>query len=236
WLSGGGRGGAPPRVPRFFGRTHTPPPADSSTPQPRQHIPSKAGRAALINHVMTGVLGLCLVITCVPLFLILAFVTIKGASGLSWDFFTKLPSEGGLANAILGSGMIVGLATLVAVPLGIAGAIYLSEYRTGRLVPVVRFFSELLTGVPSVIIGTFVYALVLWLRQHDFVEQQFSGWAAALALSIMMLPIVMRASEEALKLVPQTLRNASHALGAHHWQTVMRVCVPAALPAIITGT
>jgi phosphate transport system permease protein len=231
-----GRRRGPSLVARLFGRTHKPAPADSSTPQPRQHIPSKAGRAAVINHVMTGVLGLCLVITCVPLFLILAFVAIKGASGLSWDFFTKLPSEGGLANAILGSGMIVGLATLVAVPLGIAGAIYPSEYRTGRLVPVVRFFSELLTGVPSVIIGTFVYALVLWLRQHDFVEQQFSGWAAALALSIMMLPIVMRASEEALNLVPQTLRNASHALGAHHWQTVMRVCVPAALPAIITGT
>jgi phosphate transport system permease protein len=209
---------------------------ESALRAPRSALPPYAGRARIINHVMTVVLGLCLGITCVPLFLILGFVTVKGVSGLSWDFFTKLPREGGLANAILGSGMIVGLATVVAVPLGIAGAIYLSEYRTSRLAPIVRFFSELLTGVPSIIIGTFVYALVLWLRQHDLVEQQFSGWAAALALSILMLPIVLRASEEALKLVPQTLRNASHALGAHHWQTVLYVCLPAALPAILTGT
>jgi phosphate transport system permease protein len=101
----------------------------------------------------------------------------------------------------------------------------------------VRFFGELLNGVPSIVVGTFVYALVRWIIQAHYLapRYQFSGWAGAFALFCMMLPIVMRASEEALKLVPQTLRNASHALGAHHWQTVLRVSVPAALPAIITG-
>jgi phosphate transport system permease protein len=214
---------------------------DTAAKPPRPPLPSNARRAAVVNHVMTGVLGFCLVITCVPLFLILGYITIRGASGLSWDFFTQLPKPdggGGLSNAIAGSAMIVGLSTLFAVPVGILGAIFLAEYRAHRLAPTVRFFGELLTGVPSIIIGTFVYALVRWLIDHDYLRprNQFSGWAGVLALSIMMLPIVMRATEEALKLVPQALRNASHALGAYHWQTVMRVCVPAALPAIITGT
>ena len=101
----------------------------------------------------------------------------------------------------------------------------------------IRFFGELLVGVPSIIVGTFVYAFVRLLISLQWLSPkgQFSGWAGVFALSIMMLPIVMRASEESLKLVPQALRNASHALGAHHWQTILRVSVPAALPAIITG-
>jgi len=198
--------------------------------------------AAFVNHVMTGVLGLCLVITCVPLFLILGYITYRGAGSLSWDFFVNLPKPqgetgGGLANAIAGSGILVGLATLLALPIGLLAAIYMSEYRTSRLAPVVRFFGELLGGVPSIVVGTFVYALVRLFIHAGLLRprEQFSAWAGAFALAIMMIPILMRASEEALKLVPQTLRNASYALGAHQWQTVLRVIVPAALPAIITG-
>ena len=199
-------------------------------------------RAGLVNHIMTGVLGLCLVVTCVPLFLILGYIAYRGAGSLSWAFFTQLPrpqgeSGGGLANAIAGSGILVGLATLLALPIGLLAAIFLSEYRTSRVAPVVRFFGELLGGVPSIVIGTFVYAFVRLFIQAGLLRprEQFSGWAGAFALAIMMVPIVMRASEEALKLVPSTLRNASYALGAHQWQTVLRVIVPAALPAIITG-
>jgi phosphate transport system permease protein len=197
----------------------------------------------LVNHLMTGVLALCLVLTCIPLFLILGYVAYRGFGSVSWDFFTKLPrpqgeSGGGLAHAVAGSGILVGLATLLALPIGLLSAIFLSEYRTSRAAPAVRFFGELLGGVPSIVVGTFVYAFVRWLIQFGLLRprEQFSGWAGAFALAVMMIPILMRASEESLKLVPQALRNASHALGAHHWQTVLRVIVPAALPAIITGT
>jgi phosphate transport system permease protein len=195
-----------------------------------------------VNYLMIGVLAFCLVLTCVPLFLILGYITYRGAGALSWDFFVQLPrpqgeTGGGLANAIAGSGILVGLATLLAVPVGLLAAIFLSEYRTSRAAPVVRFFGELLGGVPSIVVGTFVYAFVRLLIQVGTVgrREQFSGWAGAFALAVMMLPILLRAGEEALKMVPQTLRNASYALGAHRWQTVLRVTVPAALPAIITG-
>jgi phosphate transport system permease protein len=216
----------------------------------RQTLPSNARGAGLMDKIMTGLLGLCLVITCIPLFLILGYIVYKGFGSLNLDFFiedhlpytTKLPlgpenKPGGLRNALLGSGMIVGLATLFAVPLGLLAAIYLAEYRTSRIVPTVRFFGELLNGVPSIVVGTFVYALVRYCIEMHWLppDRQFSAIAGALALAIMMIPIVMRSSEEALRLVPQALRNASHALGAHHWQTVIRVSVPAALPAIITG-
>jgi phosphate transport system permease protein len=124
--------------------------------------------------------------------------------------------------------MLVGLATLFAVPLALLAGIYLGEYPTGRLVPAVRFVGELLGGVPSIIIGIFGYALLV-------APWGFSGWAGAFALGVMMVPIVMRATEEALKLVPHSLRDASYALGAATWQTILRVTVPAALPTIITG-
>ncbi len=191
----------------------------------------KAGR---INHVMTVALGLCLVLTVGPLFLILGHLIYHGVGALNLEFFMNLPAPvgqagGGLANALYGSFLLVGLATLLAVPLGVLAAIYLSEYRSDRLAPCVRFIGELLMGVPSIVIGIFAYNLVVAPMGH------FSGWAGAFALAVMMIPIVMRASEEALKLVPRTIRDASYALGASRYQTVVRVIVPAALPAIITG-
>jgi phosphate transport system permease protein len=222
----------------------------ASSPPRREPLPSNAGRAGLMNHLMTGVLGLCLVLACIPLFLILGYIVFRGVGSLSFAFFVEDPAPynptlalgpdnhpGGLRNALIGSGLIVGLATLFAIPLGLLAAIYLAEYRSNWVAPTVRFFGELLNGVPSIVVGTFVYALVRLLIQWGWLPagHQFSAFAGAFALAIMMIPIVMRASEEALKLVPQTLRNASHALGAHHWQTVVRVSVPAALPAIITG-
>jgi phosphate transport system permease protein len=184
-----------------------------------------------VNALMTGVLGLCLAITLVPLFHILGYITYRGIGSVNLAFFTNLPLDqpAGLGNALAGSALIVGLATLWAVPIGILGAIYLAEYRSSRWTPVIRFLGELLAGVPSVIIGLFVYALIC--RP----SQDFPGWAGSFALGVMMIPSVMRASEESLRLVPGSLRNASYALGATHAQSVIRVIVPAALPAIITG-
>jgi phosphate transport system permease protein len=190
--------------------------------------------ARSMNHVMTGALGLCLVATVGPLFLILAHLLVNGVSALNVDFFLRLPAPvgqtgSGLANALVGSALLVGLATAMAVPVGILAAVYLAEHRSRYLGPAVRFVGELLSGVPSIVIGIFAYHLVVRPMGH------FSGWAGAFALAVIMLPIVMRATEEALKLVPRAIRNASHALGASHAQTILRVVLPAARPAIITA-
>jgi phosphate transport system permease protein len=182
-----------------------------------------------------GVLGFCQIITTVPLFLILGYLLYRGATSLTWDFFTKLPAPvgqtgGGMANAFVGSALMIGLATAFSVPIALLTAIYLAEYRSGRLGATVRFIGEMLGSVPSIVIGIFGYYAIVRLVTHDF-----SGLAGGFALGIMMLPIVIRASEEALKLVPTSLRHASYALGASQLQTVVRVTVPAALPAIVTA-
>jgi phosphate transport system permease protein len=191
---------------------------------------------AVLTVVATmGVLGFFQTVTTVPLFLIVGYLLYRGATALSWDFFTKLPAPvgqtgGGMANAFYGSALMIGLATAFSVPIGLLTAIYLAEYRSGRLGAVVRFVAEMLGSVPSIVIGIFGYYAVV-----KPVTNNFSGLAGGFALGVMMLPIVIRASEEALKLVPTSLRHASYALGASQWQTVLRVTVPAALPAIITA-
>jgi phosphate transport system permease protein len=195
---------------------------------------SSSTRSQWVDRIMTAVLGSFFLTTVLPLFFILGYLIYQGVSSLNLAFFVNLPAPvgqtgGGMANAIVGSLLLVGLATLFAVPVGLLAAIYLAEYRSDRLGPVVRFVGELLGGVPSIVIGIFAYTLVVKPLGH------FSGWAGSFALGVMMVPVMMRASEEALKLVPQTLRQASYALGASHWQTVLRVTVPAALPAIITA-
>jgi phosphate transport system permease protein len=196
--------------------------------------------AKRVNVLMTGVLGACLVVTCLPLFLILGYLVYRGVGGLSLELFTldAIDDNRGLRNAFVGSFIIVGLASVIAIPVGLFAAIFLAEYRTRAFGSAVRFVGELLAGVPSIVVGVFVFGLVHFLiKDLHWLENkaQYSGWAGIAALAIMMVPIVLRSSEESLKLVPQTLRNASHALGAFHWQTVLRVSVPAATTAIITG-
>ncbi len=207
-------------------------------PDPMMPVAAKSpvdnNSARVVDKVMTVVMGLCLYVTIGFLFLILGYLVVRGAGSFDLAFFTNLPAPvgekgGGLANAFVGSLVLVSLATLFAVPVGLLAAIYLAEYRSDRLGPVVRFIGELLGGVPSIIIGLFAYNLVVVPMGH------FSGWAGAFALGVMMIPIVMRATEESLRLVPGTLRQASFALGANHAQTIIRVIVPAALPAIITA-
>jgi phosphate transport system permease protein len=220
---------------------HTVPQPTTATEPAARPLVSNSHGAQRTDRIMTGVLTSSVILTVGPLFFILGYLLYKGVGSLSWSFFTELPVPigepgGGMANALYGSGMLVGLATLFAVPVGLLAAIYLAEYKNGRLAHAVRFIGELLGGVPSIVIGIFGYSLiVLPLQSATGGEVTFCGWAGAFALAVMMIPIVMRASEEALKLVPKPLRHASTALGATDWQTIVRITVPAALPAIITA-
>jgi phosphate transport system permease protein len=141
---------------------------------------------------------------------------------------------------MIGSLMVVGLATVLAEPLGLLAAVYLAEARRSRLAAAIRFVTELLGGVPSIVIGVFIFSILVvpsyqFARGPDAQPLGFSGYAGAVALAVMMIPIVVRSAEESMKLVPDTIRHASYALGANRMQTVLRVTLPAALPAIVTG-
>ncbi|MGF1491584.1 MAG: phosphate ABC transporter permease PstA [Microcoleaceae cyanobacterium] len=188
----------------------------------------------IFDIVMTGLSGACIVITLIPLFAVLLYVLFKGASQLGLDLFTKLPpaagqTEGGIASAILGTIMVVAIATLIAVPFGVLGAIFLSEFGRGKIVESIRFATNVLSGVPSIIAGVFVYSLVV------LAVGQFSVMAGAIALAVLMLPTIVRTTDEALNIVPQPIRSASVGLGASNYQTALQVVLPAALPAILTG-
>jgi len=165
---------------------------------------------------------------------IVIWVAINGAGALSWDFLTLPPYrlvQGGIYPQMIGSIYLVALSTLFAAPLGIASAIYLSEYAPNNVITqTVRFFTESLAGIPSIVIGLFGLEFLV----YDL-HLKTSLLAGALSLSIMMLPWTIRASEEAIKVVPRDFREASLALGATKWQTILRVVIPAALPGIITG-
>ncbi|MFO0851747.1 MAG: phosphate ABC transporter permease subunit PstC [Gemmataceae bacterium] len=225
----GPKGGAGPA--RVGDDLPPPPPAD-----PRQQGRARS-RALWADRLMTGVLAGCQLLTVVPLFLILGFIGYRGASEVDWRFFTELPPPrgNGLGNAVLGSLMLVGMAAAFAVPVGILTAVYLSENSRTWLGRPVRFVADLLGGVPSIVVGVFGYAMLVYPFWAPGQRWGFSAWAGAFALGVMMLPTVIRSAEEAMKLVPRGLREASYALGAGQRQTVLRVIVPAALPAILTG-
>jgi phosphate transport system permease protein len=178
--------------------------------------------------------ALSVLIALVPLAFILFFVVTRGTEALNWDFFTQLPKPvgepgGGMANAIVGTLMLSGLGAMFAIPIGIISGVYMSEYAGGRFAAAVRFAADTLNGVPSIVIGVFVYGIVvLQLRQ-------FSMLAGSVALGIMMIPIIARNTEELLRLVPQTLREGALALGATRARATFTVVLPAALPGIITG-
>ena len=194
---------------------------------------SQASRRALSNLVV-GLCGLAVVLALVPLALIFIYVIKQGFSSLSWDFFTRMPkpvgeSGGGMANAMLGTLFLIGLASVVAIPVGMIAGVYLSEYRGGRFASLVRFTADVLNGVPSIVIGIFAYGLAV-LPVH-----RFSALAGGLALGFMMIPIITRTTEELLNLVPATLREGALALGATRARAAFGVMVPAALPGIMTG-
>jgi len=170
----------------------------------------------------------------VPLAFVLFFVISQGVQSLNLDFFTHNPRPvgepgGGMANAIVGTLILTGLAATMAVPIGILSGVYLSEYRGSRLASAVRFAADTLNGVPSIVIGVFAYAVVVLPLRH------FSTLAGGFALGVMMIPIITRTTEELLLLVPSALREGALALGATRARAVFTVIVPAALPGIITG-
>lgn len=188
----------------------------------------------IFDIVMTGISGFCIAITLIPLFAVLIYVLIKGASRLNLDLFTQLPpaagqTTGGIASAILGTILVVALATIISVPFGVLAAVFLSEFGEGKAANWIRFATNVLSGVPSIIAGIFAYSLIV------LVTGQFSVFAGAVALSVLMLPTIVRTTDEALQIVPREIRWASVGLGASNYQTILQVVLPAAMPAIITG-
>lgn len=193
-----------------------------------------ARRRKLFSAIMTGACGGAVLLALVPLAFILFYIVSRGISALDWNFFTKLPKPtgetgGGMANAIVGSLKLIGLASLLAVPVGILSGIYVAEYRGTVLASAARFAADVLNGIPSIVVGIFAYGLVV-LPMH-----RFSALAGGIALSIMMVPIVARSTEELVSLVPPTLREAGLALGATRARVTFTVILPAALPGILTG-
>jgi phosphate transport system permease protein len=187
-----------------------------------------------VSLVMGWLTALAAGMVVLPLLLIFGFLLYQGASAVNVEFFTQLPKPvgevgGGMANAIVGTLILVGLASCLGLPLGILGGVYLAESRDRRLPWVARFLADVLNGVPSIVIGIFAYAVaVLPLRR-------FSALAGGLALAVIMLPIVVRTSEELVRLVPSSLREAALALGVPEWKVVLRVVLPTARAGIITG-
>jgi phosphate transport system permease protein len=191
----------------------------------RRHLVS-----ALMGALAAGAAGAVVL----PLVLIFGFLLWQGAIALNLDFFTHLPKPvgeagGGMANAIAGTLILLGLACVLGLPLGILGGIYLAESRDRRLPWAVRFLADVLNGVPSIVVGIFAYTLVV------LPMRQFSALAGGLALGIIMLPIVVRTTEEMVRLVPGSLREAGLALGIPEWKVVVRVVLPTARAGIVTG-
>ena len=191
-------------------------------------------RRRIVSHIAVALCALSVVIALVPLAFILFFVVTKGIQALNWNFFTQLPKPvgepgGGMANAIVGTIMLTGIGGLFAIPIGIVSGIYMSEYAGTRLASATRFAADTLNGVPSIVIGVFVYSLVV------LQMGQFSMLAGSISLGIMMIPIIARTTEELLRLVPATLREGALALGATRARATFSVVLPAALPGIITG-
>ena len=188
----------------------------------------------LLSAVMLGLTGVCALVAVSVLFFILGYLVYHGGRSINWDFFTKLPTPvgetgGGMANAILGSAKLLLLASLIGVPIGFFGGIYLAEFGGTTSSFVVRYAADLLNGVPSIVIGIFAYALLVLPFKH------FSTIAGAFALGIMMIPITLRSAEEFLRSVPGSLREAAMALGASKWRTIATVIVPAAYRGILTA-
>jgi phosphate transport system permease protein len=183
---------------------------------------------------MSVLLGVCAVAVISPLFLVLYFLVSKGASALDWNFFTQLPKPtgelgGGMANAIVGTLMLLGMAAVVGVPIGVMGGVYLAEYGSDRANYWIRFAADVLNGIPSIVWGVVVWALLV------VPFKTFSAYAGGAALGFMMIPLIMRTTEEVLVLVPQSYREAGLALGIARWKIITVIVIKTALKGIITG-
>jgi phosphate transport system permease protein len=195
---------------------------------------SRYRRRSAVNLIMLALTGLSALAAVTPLVWVVAYVAQQGISNLSLDFFTNLPTPvgvpgGGVANALMGSAVTVGLATIMAVPVGLLTAIYVAYNANTPLGVAVRFGTDVLSGVPSVVVGIFAYTFIVLNMGH------FSALAGGFALSVIMLPTVVRTTEEMIKLVPGNLREGSLALGASEWRTSFQVVLPAAISGVVTG-
>ncbi len=197
----------------------------------------------LFGILMTGLTFLSAGIALLPLVAVIGFVIAKGGSRIKLGVFTELPPTayqvdgGGFGNAIQGTIILVVIAALISIPIGVLAAVYLTEFGKGtKLADWIRFFTNVLSGVPSIIVGVFAYGVIVLNLKNLGIGNGYSTFAGGFALSILMLPIIVRATEESLKLVPPEVRQAAVGLGATNFQTVSWVVLPAALPAIITGT
>jgi phosphate transport system permease protein len=190
-------------------------------------------RRKAVNAVMLALTGVCTVLAVGLLFFVLGYLFVQGGFSLSWNFFTKLPVPvgemgGGMANALLGSAKVLLLATCIGVPIGFLAGVYLAEYAGGPYASVIRFVTDLLNGIPSIVIGIFVYTIIV-------VRTGFSTYSGGVALGIMMIPIALRSTEEFLRSVPGALREGAMALGATKSRTIATVVVPAAIRGLVSG-
>lgn len=187
------------------------------------------------SNVMVGSMVVAVVLAVLPLFFILLDLVLKGAGSLSWGFFTRMPvpageTGGGVANAIVGTLIIVGTAALIGIPVGVGAGIYCAEYPHSRLTWLTRFVADVLNGTPSIVVGVFAWTWIVARQKH------FSALAGSVALALLMVPMVMRTTEEMIKLVPNSLREAALALGYPRWRTSLSVVVRTTLAGIVTGT
>jgi phosphate transport system permease protein len=187
-----------------------------------------------VSNFMLTMTGVCALVAVSVLFFILGYLVYHGGTSISWNFFTKLPAPvgeagGGMANAIVGSAKLLLLASLIGVPIGFFGAIYLAEFSGSTIAFIVRYAADLLNGVPSIVIGIFAYSLVVLPFKH------FSTFAGGFALGLMMIPVTLRSTEEFLRAVPNALREGAMALGASKWKTIATIIVPAAYRGILTA-
>jgi len=220
---------------------HTPPLAGDNGPmRPPMNMQSKrmrlnSARRYVVNHLVTGLAVLSTLLVIAPLVAILIYLIYKGASSLNLAFFTHIPAPvgepgGGMANAIVGSGIVLGLASLMGIPVGIAAGVYLAEFGRGRLLATaIRFTADVLNGVPSIVMGIAIYSLIVMQQHH------FSAFSGGVALAIMMVPTIARTTEEMLATVPHAIREAALGLGVPKWRTVLSVSLKTASPGIITG-
>jgi phosphate transport system permease protein len=188
----------------------------------------------LKNRAAFGATALCALLTLGVLFFVLGYVAVHGAAALNWDFFTKLPAPvgekgGGMANAIVGTLKLLFLASVLGIPVGVLGGVYLAEFGDNQIGFLVRYATDTINGVPSIVMGIFAYTVVVLPMKH------FSALAGAVALSVMLIPIAVRTTEEFLKLVPRAIRESALALGLPYWKVVCYVVVPTAFRGLLTG-
>lgn len=187
------------------------------------------------DHLVTSLAVIATALVVTPLVAIFIYLVYKGASSLNFAFFTQVPKPvgepgGGMANAILGSGILLGLASCIGVPIGISGGIYLAEFGRGtKLANAVRFTADVLNGVPSIVMGVAIYALIVNPQKH------YSAFSGGVALGIMMIPTVCRTTEEMLLMVPHAVREAALGLGVPNWRSVLSITLKTASPGVITG-